>query len=254
MNTIQEAPGKMKLKLKIDHKSSIPLHLQAEELLRKLMAVPEYQDGKLLPNEVLLSRQLGISRNTLRQATNKLVHEGLLLRKKGVGTVVSKPVDSKAKNWMSFTQEMKAKGIEVKNYSTELEWVIPPPEVLKFFGYDKKVKMLRMERVRGDKKNPFVYFVSYFSPKIGITGNEDFNRPLYEILEQEYAVIAKVSKEEITAIAADESIAAHLNIYKGDPILKRKRFVFDPGRRPIEYNVGYYKSDSIVYTVESERD
>jgi GntR family transcriptional regulator len=67
-------------------------------------------------------------------------------------------------------------------------------------------------------------------------------------------VIAKVSKEEITAIAADETLAAHLNIHKGDPILKRKRFVFDPGRRPIEYNVGYYKSDSIVYSVESERD
>jgi GntR family transcriptional regulator len=242
------------MKLKIDHNSSIPLHLQTEELLRRMMAVPEYQAGKLLPNEVHLSRQLGISRNTLRQATNKLVHEGLLLRKKGVGTVVSKPVDSKAKNWMSFTQEMKSKGIEVKNYSTELTWVIPPVEVLKFFGYDKKVKMLKMERVRGDKKNPFVYFISFFSPKIGLTGNEDFNRPLYDILEKEFSVVAKVSKEEITAVSADQTLADHLNIHKGDPILKRKRFVFDPGRRPIEYNVGYYKSDSIVYTVESERD
>jgi GntR family transcriptional regulator len=244
----------MTMKLKIDHSSHIPLHLQAEELLRKLMALSEYQEGKLLPNEVHLSRQLGISRNTLRQATNKLVHEGLLLRKKGVGTVVSKPVDSKAKNWMSFSQEMKSKGIEIKNYSTELSTVVPPAEVLKFFGYEKKMKMLKMERVRGDKKKEFVYFVSFFNPKIGLTGKEDFNRPLYEILENDFSVIAKVSKEEITAIAADAFIAEQLHIQVGDPILKRKRFVFDPGRRPIEYNVGYYKSDSIVYTVESERD
>ena len=242
------------MKLKIDHNSYMPLHLQAEELLRKLMAMSEYQEGKLLPNEVHLSRQLGISRNTLRQATNKLVHEGLLLRKKGVGTIVSKPVDSKAKNWMSFSQEMKSKGIEIKNYSTEISQAVPPAEVLKFFGYEKKVKMLKMERVRGDKKKEFVYFVSYFNPKIGLTGEEDFNRPLYEILEKDFSVIAKVSKEEITAIAADAVIAKHLHIQVGDPILKRKRFVFDPGRRPIEYNVGYYKSDSIVYTVESERD
>lgn len=242
------------MKLKIDHNSHIPLHLQAEELLRRLMALSEYQEGKLLPNEVHLSRQLGISRNTLRQATNKLVHEGLLLRKKGVGTVVSKPVDSKAKNWMSFSQEMKSKGIEIKNYSTNLSMVIPPTEVLKFFGYEKKVKMLKMERVRGDKKKQFVFFISFFNPKIGLTGQEDFNRPLYELLERDFSVIAKVSKEEITAIAADEVVANHLHINVGDPILKRKRFVFDPGRRPIEYNVGYYKSDSIVYTVESERD
>lgn len=242
------------MKLTIDHNSAIPLHVQAEELLRKMMGRAEYQAGKLLPNEVHLSRQLGISRNTLRQATNKLVHEGLLLRKKGVGTVVSKPVDSKAKNWMSFSQEMKSKGVEIKNYSTILTWVLPPAEVFKFFGMKKKVKLLKMERVRGDKKNQFVYFVSYFNPKIGLTGEEDFSRPLYEILERDFSVVAKVSKEEITAIAADAALAEHLNIHKGDPILKRKRFVFDPGRRPIEYNVGYYKSDSIVYTVESERD
>lgn len=242
------------MKLRIDHNSSIPLHLQAEELLRKLIAAPEYQAGKLFPNEVNLSRQLGISRNTLRQATNKLVHEGLLLRKKGVGTVVSQPVDSKAKNWMSFSQEMKSKGIEIVNYDTQLKWEVPPVEVLNFFGFEKKVKVLKMERVRGDKKNQFVYFISYFSPKIGLTGNEDFSRPLYDILEQEFSVVAKVSKEEITAIAADAILAERLHIRVGDPILKRKRFVYDPGRRPIEYNVGYYKSDSIVYTVESERD
>ncbi|MCB0493608.1 MAG: GntR family transcriptional regulator [Cyclobacteriaceae bacterium] len=242
------------MKLKIDHHSSIPLHLQAEELLRKMIKMPDYQAGKLFPNEVNLSSQLGISRNTLRQATNKLVHEGLLLRKKGVGTVVSKPVDSKAKNWMSFSQEMKSKGIEIVNYTTELSWAIPPMEVLNFFGYEKKVKMLKMERVRGDKKNQFVYFISYFNPKLGLRGDEDFNRPLYELLENDFSVVAKVSKEEITAVAADSTLAELLKIKEGDPILKRKRFVFDPGRRPIEYNVGYYKSDSIVYSVESERD
>ena len=63
----------------------------------------------MLPNEVDLSKQLGISRNTLRQAINNLVTEGLLVRKKGIGTiVVNQSVSSKAKNWLSFTQEMKA--------------------------------------------------------------------------------------------------------------------------------------------------
>ncbi|HRF32682.1 MAG TPA: GntR family transcriptional regulator [Cyclobacteriaceae bacterium] len=242
------------MKLKIDHKSSIPLHVQVEGLIREMITISEYKNGKLLPNEEDLSRKLGISRNTLRQATNRLVFEGLLLRKKGYGTVVSNPVDSKAKNWMSFTQEMKSKGIEIKNYSTELSWVVPPDDILSFFGLDKKNKLLKLERVRGDVKAPFVFFISYFSPKIGLTGEEDFNRPLYEIMEQDYSVVAKVSKEEITAIAADEALSELLGIHKGDPILKRKRFVYDPGRRPIEYNVGYYKSDSIVYTVESERD
>ena len=68
--------------MKLDPNSEKPLHIQAEEVLRKLIESEEYKNGKLLPNEVLLSEQLNISRNTLRQAINKLVFEGLLVRKK----------------------------------------------------------------------------------------------------------------------------------------------------------------------------
>lgn len=242
------------MKLTINHNSSIPLYLQAEELLRKLIALPEYQNGKLLPNEIEMANELGISRNTLRQATNKLVYEGLLFRKKGVGTIVTRPVDSKARNWMSFTQEMKSKGIDVVNYDIELSWVKPVKRVAEFLGVSEDSKVLKMERLRGNKDGPFVYFVSFFHPRIGLTGTEDFSRPLYEILQNDFAVVAKLSKEEITAVAADRIIAKKLNIKTGDPILKRKRFVYDPGRRPIEFNLGYYRSDSIVYTVESERE
>jgi GntR family transcriptional regulator len=64
------------MKYSIDHKSPIPLHIQAEELLRKLIAEEEFQNGKLLPNEVELAKVLAISRTTLRQAINKLVFEG----------------------------------------------------------------------------------------------------------------------------------------------------------------------------------
>ena len=68
---------------------------------------------------------------------------------------------------------------------------------------------------------PFVYFISYFNPKIGLTGSEDFSRPLYEILERDYHAIAKVSKEDISARLADKYIANKLEIKVGDPILVR---------------------------------
>ncbi len=241
------------MKLSIDHNSSIPLYIQAEELLRKMINMPEYQDGKLLPNEIDMSKELGISRNTLRQATNKLVYEGLLFRKKGVGTKVTKPIDSKANNWMSFTQEMQSKGMKMVNYELNFTWVKPDKRVAFFFDIKMDTKILKMERLRGNDDGPFVHFVSYFHPRIGLTGTEDFNKPLYEILRNEYSVIAKLSKEEITARAADKNLATKLNVSIGDPILKRKRMVYDPGHRPIEYNIGYYRADSIVYTVESEK-
>src|SRR5690606_9439113 len=121
-------------KFKIDHKSPIPLHIQTEELLRTIIKQPEYVEGKLLPNEIELAKQLAISRSTLRQVLNKLVYEGLLVRKKGIGTKVSEgPVSSRSNNWLSFSQEMDARGIKIKNYELHISWVKPDTQVANFF-------------------------------------------------------------------------------------------------------------------------
>ena len=222
------------MKISIDHNSAIPLYLQIENQLRNIIREPEYKKGKMLPNEVDLSKQLGISRNTLRQAINNLVTEGLLVRKNGIGTiVVNQSVSSKAKNWLSFTQEMKAQGIEPTNYELHTSWALPSEEICRFFSITDEKKILKLERLRG---------------------NEDFSRPLYEILEQDYSSVAKISKEEISAQLADKFLAQKLEIKPGDAILIRKRFVYDPGGRPLEWNIGYYRADSFVYTLEFERE
>jgi GntR family transcriptional regulator len=242
------------MKIILNHNSSVPLHAQIEEQLRVLIKDENFQKGVKLPNEVDMSKQLGIARSTLRQSINKLVYEGLLIRKKGIGTFVTKvPINSRAQNWLSFTQEMKALGIEPKNYELHLSWVKPSEELCLFFDIKEDIRILKLERLRGNQKFPFVQFISYFNPRIGLTGNEDFSRPLYEILEQDYNSIAKLSKEEISAISADNILAEKLEIKVGDPVLKRKRFVYDPGSRPLEWNIGYYKADSFTYNLEFER-
>jgi GntR family transcriptional regulator len=243
------------MKISLDHHSPVPLYVQIEEQLRKMIQYPEYKKGKKLPNEIDLAKKVGVSRSTMRQAINKLVFEGLLVRKKGVGTVVADTsFTSKARNWLSFSQEMKAMGLEVKNFELFIGWVKPTEELCLFFNVNEDSKILKLERLRGSSDGPFVYFISYFNPRIGMSGNEDFSRPLYDILEKDYNTIAKLSKEEISAKSADKLLSEKLEVKTGDPILKRKRFVYDPGGRPIEWNVGYYKADSFVYTIESERE
>jgi GntR family transcriptional regulator len=239
----------------IDHKNPLPLHVQAENLLRTIIRDPQYANGKFLPNEVQLAKQLAISRSTLRQALNKLVYEGLLIRKKGVGTKVAEPtISSKSKNWLSFTQEMNARGIMIRNFELHVTWVTPDDAVANFFDISPGKKILKLERLRGKAEGPFVYFISYFHPRVGLTGEEDFKRPLYDILEKDYMVTATLSKEEIFARSADKFLAAKLEVEYGSPILCRKRYVYDQGERPIEFNLGYYRADSFVYTVESRRD
>ncbi len=129
----------------IDHSSSIPLHVQVENLLREMIRDPEFANGKFLPNEVDLAKRLGISRNTLRQATNKLTYEGLLVRKKGVGTIVAtKSVNTRLMNWPSFSQEMKALGIKIINYELHVSWEQADKKIADFFRISEGKKVLKL--------------------------------------------------------------------------------------------------------------
>ncbi|WP_339654552.1 GntR family transcriptional regulator [uncultured Salegentibacter sp.] len=239
------------IKFELDHSSGLPLHYQVEQLIREVIQAPEYQEGKLLPKEVDLAKMLGISRNTVRQATNRLEHENLLVRKKGVGTrAVREAVSTKLNNWTSFSEEMHNKGVQFVNYHTKVSWEKASKVVAGMLQIEDNKEVLRLERLRGLDNGPFVRFISYFHPRIGLTGKEDFSRHLYDILEQDYASVPSVSKERINAITANKEQAKYLGVEVGSPLLLRKRLVCDPGDRPIEYNIGYYRADSFTYEID----
>ncbi len=239
------------MKIKIDHSSPIPLHVQVESLLREMIELPEYKNGAFLPDEVSLSKQLGIARNTLRQAINKLVFEGLLTRKKGVGTKVSeKTFETSLDSWHSFTQEMSNKGVALKMYSLESGFVEVSERIRNFLMVEPKAQVLKVSRLRGYADAPFVFFESYFNPRIGLTGNEDFSRPLYEILERDFSIVPSLSKERIAARLASPQEAALLGVNTKTPVMVRERFVYDSGMRPVEYNVGIYNAEKFIYSID----
>ncbi|MBL7111657.1 MAG: GntR family transcriptional regulator [Bacteroidales bacterium] len=239
--------------LEIDHKSDIPLYIQVEKIFREMVKLTKYNSGQLLPSEEDLAKRLGVSRNTVRQAFSKLVFEGLIVRKKGVGTrVVDKIVRTKLDKWLSFSQEMNSKGIPFRNYDISVDWVKASDELAGIFSIAPGKAVIKLERLRGMDKGPIVFFISYFHPRIGLTGKEDFSHHLYDLLENEYSTVVTLSKEEIKAIKADKLLSEKLNLKIGDPVLYRKRFVYDPGNRIVEYNLCFYRADSFTYTIEIE--
>jgi GntR family transcriptional regulator len=229
------------MELKISYKSKVPLHVQVEELIRNLLVLPEYKNGAFLPKETELANRLGVSRNTIRQATNKLEYEGLLIRKKGVGTKVApqKKLATQLSNWYSFTKEMQGRGIQVINLSLKIETVLATEKAAFFFNIKPKTPLIKLAKLKGAGENPIVYFESYFHPRIKLSIKDNLNKPLYELLEEKFGIIAERSSEQISAKTAGK-FAEKLKVTKEAPILFRERFVYDVGDRPIEYNLGYY--------------
>lgn len=67
---------------------SEPLYEQVYRIFRTRIMSGEWQPRSLLPGEVLLSHQLGVSVGTVRKAMDQLARENLVLRKRGRGTFV----------------------------------------------------------------------------------------------------------------------------------------------------------------------
>ena len=229
----------------------MPLHAQTEQLLRQLIKTPEYANGHLLlPDEVSLSRTLGISRNTLRAAITRLVVEGCLERKAGVGTRVVEPrVKSGVGAWHSFTREMEAKGITVVTFSIKVSSVPVPAQVARALQVAADTKILCVDRVRGWDGQPEVHFRSYLHPRLKLSPDADFRQPLYELVKEHCSIIADQSHEELTAVAADRRLARLLEVEVRTPLLRRDRVVLDTGCRPMEFAIVHYRCDRFRLTL-----
>ena len=73
----------------LQHDTSIPLHQQLSEALRRDIQTGKYASGQKIPTEMELSQLYRVSRVTIRSALDSLVKEGLLVRKRGKGTFVA---------------------------------------------------------------------------------------------------------------------------------------------------------------------
>jgi len=240
--------------MKLDHQSSIPLRAQVEQVLRELVQDAKYQKGALLPDEVKLAAQLGVSRGTVRSGISKLVFEGLLERKAGIGTRVSnRRVESGIKAWRSFTEEMEAKGIKVKNFDLAYRYVRVSEEAARALQITPGTEIWRLDRVRGWNGKPVLITTSWFHPRLGLKGVEDFSSKLYDTLEKITGVRPHHAREEFLAVVADAPRAKMLKVPTGTPLLLREHTVFDPGNRPFEFAEVHYVSSRFTLSMELRR-
>ena len=105
------AAGETAGKVTIDHHSPVPKYSQLREILLDLVET-ELDEDQSIPAERELSARFGLSRMTVRQAVDHLVSEGRLYRVQGKGTFVARPKIEMPLRLASFTEDMRARGLE----------------------------------------------------------------------------------------------------------------------------------------------
>ena len=232
----------------INMESALPLNRQVENYLRRLIAQEKYQNGELLPTEMQLTQELGVARNTVRTAMDKLVREGVVSRKKGVGTQVNRaPVVTNLTKWRSFATEL---GDQIHTESRDVTRETVEGEIARELGALDGQEVMCLKRLKASDTEVMALLVSYFPRELNIDADEAFEGRLYEVLERKYHAKPARSCEEIGAMMANGEIAQQLKIGRDVPVLYRKRRVVDEYGSLVELAYAYYRADRFVYQID----
>ena len=216
------------------------------------------QEGLLKPGDALmperdLATNLKMSRITVRKAIDQLVEIGMLIKRQGAGTIVSKKnvdlvLHKNLSSLNSFTADMKKRGLE--SYSRIIlreEGKATAKEAL-ILNLNEGDYVHRLNRVRYLVNEPLLYEIAVIPASI-ISITSAIDNSLYELLESKQ-MNPITAKQNIHAIIADDNLADKLEVTQGSAILFVERRGKDANGRVVEYTQSYYRGDRYDYVVE----
>lgn len=232
--------------MKIDRNGSVPIHTQIHALLRDQIISNKLKSDEFVPSERELADHLKVSRMTVRQAMNSLRKEGLIYKKRGMGTFVSPlKLDIHTRNMNGFSEEMLQRGMKPASKILELEKITADSDIQKQLKLDAKAEIYALRRLRLADGSPMAVETVYLPTDLfpGLIKYDFSKHSLYKILEKKYGVKFSSAAEDIEASISDEKISELLQVPKRSPLLIVYRTVFGEDNRPIEYTRSVYRAD-----------
>jgi GntR family transcriptional regulator len=217
--------------------STRPLYLQVKDMLVQRIVAGAWKPGAAIPNEIELSRELGISVGTVRKALDEMESERLISRRQGRGTfVIDQSSDECA---IRFSNIRDPDGIRISGDIGSSE-IVPASaneteaRLLQLRGGEP---VFRLHRVRMHDDHPFMVEDSTI-PQARFPGlaQESEISPSIVVLAHSYGVLLARASEKISVTTAEGRVAEELQVAKGTPLLKLDCVVFAIDGRPIEWH------------------
>ncbi|GGM86964.1 GntR family transcriptional regulator [Thermopolyspora flexuosa] len=228
----------------IDPGSPVPKYFQLREILLDLIERNELPIGSAIPSERELSACYGLSRMTVRQAVDHLVSEGRLHRVPGKGTFVARPKIEMTLQLRSFTEDMRARGMEPGARDLDRRVVRASPHLARRLGLRPGDEVHYLERLRTADGEPLcierVHIPVALAPDLAAHDLTD--RSLYALLESVYGIVFDAGELTIDAGIADPGDADLLRLPRGGAVLILQHRSF-AGGVCAEIGVSTYRAD-----------
>lgn len=238
----------------VDKTSAVPYYHQIKETVKAMLASSQLKAGDMLPPEVGLSEQLGISVLVVHRAFRELVLEGLLTRKRGLGTFVAIPHPmTYLVNAMFYgtTDELAKDGIELSTRILEQKVIPASNEVREKLKLPEQARVIHIERLDLVKQLPYgieyLYFVYELFPALATIDLN--NRSTFSLIKEMYHLTPQEAIDEITAGAATAKEASLLGLRSGQPVIRKHRIAFLADGTPFMFGYGALHADHYKFII-----
>jgi GntR family transcriptional regulator len=243
--------------LQVDRASPLPLHVQVKQALMDRIARRMWEPGDLVPGDLVLCEQFGVSRTVVRQALSELAHEGWVVRERGRGTFVAPPklTETAVERLSGFFEDMVALGHPPVSQVLRREVRPADEQIAARLDVKPGTAIVEIERLRFVEDEPVVLTTTYLPHALapGLDTADLTRRSLYEFLETECGLTLARGRRTIEAVAADARQARLLRIRKGAPLVFLLSMSYLSDGRPIEYYLAFHRGDRSRFEVELVR-
>jgi GntR family transcriptional regulator len=218
----------------------------------------ELEPGQKMPSEQALAAQLGVSRNTIREALEELETSGLVSRVWGRGTFVSQNIrflQQSLTELVPLPWIIRRAGLEygLADFAySEHDGRGPAHDEL---GLDKSVPLWKISRLLLGDGQPVIYLIDYLPKEQGGVSADParFGEDMWGFLESQWGFSFDYAVAFFEAVAAVDDARDRLCVEEGTPLAFIKQTAFTQDGGPIVYTESYVRTDVMSLHVVRRR-
>ena len=198
--------------------------------IRDFISSDKWPPGEKIPSENELVDYFNVSRITIRSALSILANDGLIVRKRGKGTVVTSSIPQTDNCFESLTQKIIQNGDTPSSVILDFQKITNNNHNEHFNQGEKLYFVKRLRKVNG---NPYLISNAYVSYKnaFGLSKNyfseEGSNQSIIFILNEKFDIDFKKNSQFICAETLSSSDSLFLKKDSGIPCLAHECLLYN---------------------------